>query len=409
MRKKQFFIVIIIFILVSCIIVGCNSNGGTTSPKDDLSSIPSDKGSSVGTTSSKDDLSSVSSDDSSSYYSVSEEIKPKVIEDSVNYKDTYLEDLSKKINYSAVGEICFLDDKNIIFSVSNNKNDYDYPTKNADLFKYNIETNVLSLLCPEYTLYYGDSVSVKDSNNFSITSRTHYLSIKENKVEILRDIFSEAKKKYVDVTSAFYNENNNKILILENILNKNNAYIVDNQLNNPKKLPFKNIYRVQWADKDTILVAYKESIRTSVIATYNLHDESVKITRLKEGIHFIDPIVFDNNIVRFLYHDEPHGEAPWGFLDLNKGVIDLILFESCNPMSMVSNNRMVGFSNTNQNYMSASKLFLYDNDSKTMTIRNSEVYYPIAVAVSPDGKKIIYSSSDGKGGECKFYLNIKKD
>lgn len=229
-----------------------------------------------------------------------------------------------------------------------------------------METDTLILLCPGYTLYHDSYIMVKDINNFSIVTGTSYLKIKDNKKAIQRNVFQEAKTKYQYVNAVFYHEDNDKMLVLENdmITRNSSAYVTDSQFSASQKLPFEDIYRVQWADKDHVLVAYKEKDGKSVLAAYNIEDKNIKITALPSNHYFIDPVPSDHGIIRFLYLDDPRTEMPWGFLDLNKGTIDRIYFESCNPESIMRNGRMAGFSQSSSENNQNNQLFLFDNSTK---------------------------------------------
>lgn len=387
MKYKSHIILCLFFLLF---ISGCNTTSNSTSPQNNNSTTTSN-----------------SLDNGSSLYVINNEIKPQIINDSINYKNSELTNLNKKINFKAISDLYFLDNSNIIYSVINGKNSAN-DNENSDLYKYDLENNILTLLAPDYTLYSDSYIVVKDSSNFSIISNDTFLTIKDNSVKVKRNFFNEVKSKYPYVTAAFYNEENDKILILENdLITKNfNAYITDNQISSPLKLPFSNIYRVQWADKDNVLVAYKESNSKSLLATYNLSDKSTKITTFPDKNYFIDPIMSDNSIIRFLYLDNANTEKPWGFLDLNKGTIDRVFFESSNPTSIVRNGRMAGFSQKITGNNKTNKLFLYDNLAKKITIRNDSVEYPQHLAVSPDGNTIVFVAGN-PAGESRFYINRK--
>ncbi|MDD2422163.1 MAG: hypothetical protein PHU78_08515 [Heliobacteriaceae bacterium] len=344
----------------------------------------------------------------SSFYSINNEIKPAIIDEASKFNNSELRRLNEKINPKSIMEIYFLDDNNIIFSANNDAKEGMFYV----LYKYNLKDNKLMFLCSEYMLYNDCFVNVKDSSNFSITRCGTFIKVENNKVITKQNaIINEAKRRYPYVTEAFFNADNNKVLLREGDVNNkvNGAYITDIKFTSAQKLPFENIYRVQWMDNENILVAYDDSRSNSILAKYNLEDESIKTTVLPEGNYFIDPVISDNGIIKFLYLDSRTvNGSPRGFLDLNKGIIDRVYFESCNPSSIVRNNLMAGFSQNSPENVITNKLFLYDNNTKTITIRANPIDYPQAVAVSPDGKAIIYVAGSGSG-ESKFYLNIAID
>lgn len=372
--KKIFIIYLVITV---SILVGCNSNLNSKESVNHTLSI------------------------SLGGYKINDQVTPQIINESDKYKDIELKELNSKIN-STMSEIYFLDEENIILSLKNN-NSSDNPQENYDLYKYNLSKDVLTFLCSEYVFKGSSTINVKDCNNFSITTNGSYLAIENNKAKILRDLFNEARNKYPGVSAVYYNEDNNKIL-LGVLRPSQEAYLTDEGLESFQKLPFKNIYRVQWADKENVLVAYTED-SGGILAKYNIIDETYQVTNLPENNYFIDPVISDKGIIRFLYLNDPYHEMPWGFLDINKGIIDRIYFENCNPISIVRNNRMVGFSQTNPSNNLNSKLFLYNNETKTTIIRNDSVDYPCCVAVSPNGSKVIYGAGIREGK--KYYINTK--
>lgn len=286
-------------------------------------------------------------------------MEPQIIDELSNCSTIELSDLNIRTMNKPISEIFFLDNENIIFSLYNDKSNVD-TANNFDLYKYNISSNKLTLLCLGYTLYCDDMVVVRDINNFLIINNKSYLDIEDSKVKIKRDVLSEAKAKFEYAVSAIYNESNNKILILENSIEPmiNKVYITDERLNNQEELPFENIYRAQWADNDHVLVACKDNTGNSLLIKYSLTNKDSITTFLPEGTYFIDPLVFDKDIVRFLYLEDPRIEIPWGFLSLKNNIINLVNFDSCNPTSIVRSGEMAGFSLINANDYTTSTTYL---------------------------------------------------
>lgn len=339
-------------------------------------------------------------------YTVNDVIKPEIIDESSQYTNIELTDLNKNNNYKPITEVYFLDNENIIFSVPNEKKDAD-ASEACDLYKYNFKSKVTTVVCQGFVLYCDCNIRVKDFNNFSIIKNGLYLKIENNEVKIKRNLFKEIKDKYPLARKVYYNEENNKVIIFqEDIISKTNVvFITESDFSIAKKLPFENVYRVQWADKNNVLVAYKDS--NNELAKYNLSNGSIVTTTLPKDNYFIDPVISDNGIIRFLYLNDSRKETPWGFLDLNKGSINRVCFESCNPTSIVRNARMAGFFESDSDDF-ISRLFLYDNHTENITVRNNSVELPQALAVSPDGKTILFVSGN-LNGESKFYINKKSE
>jgi hypothetical protein len=258
----------------------------------------------------------------SSPYTISKEIKPTVKNEATKYQNVEFTDLNK-YNFKIISELYFLDSDSIIFSADNGKNKPNI----EDLYKYNLKTKTLSLLCPEYTLYGDEYINVKDAGNFSIIKDGFYIRIENNKVKVKRNLLVEAIKKNSYASSVFYNENNDKMLLLQTkMVSKTiapvtdgfltTAYVTKSDFSSPQSLPFKYVSRVQWANDKNVLVCYKDSNNKSYLAKYNLSDKSIVTTALPDKTYFIDPVISDNQIIRFLYL-ETQGLTfrPWGFLD----------------------------------------------------------------------------------------------
>ncbi|ABZ84142.1 hypothetical protein HM1_1572 [Heliomicrobium modesticaldum Ice1] len=219
-----------------------------------------------------------------------------------------------------------------------------------------------------------------------------------------RNLINEVKEKFPNVNDVFFNEENNKLLILENdFKTKTSAvYLTDNKFLSTEKLPFVNAYRAYWVDKNHVLVAYKEGNK-SILAKYNLADKSASLTNLPDNNTFLDPQISNDEIIRFFYK-EPSAEKPWGFLDLDKKMIIRAFFKESNPVSSVQNGRMGGF--TESSSQAKKQLFLYEIASNKMIVRSEDVDNPYALAVSPDGENIIFAVST-PNGETRLYSNRK--
>lgn len=305
-----------------------------------------------------------------------------------------------------VTDLYFLDDEHLIFSVNNGSNK-DNPEESCDLYRYGLESKELKLLCRGYMLYCDSTVTVKDAHNFSISRGGSYLKIQNDAVHSKRFLFWEARKTFPAAAAVFYNEENDKMLILEaDLISKTNkAFVTAGDFTSPEQLPFKNIYRVQWADNKRVLVAYKDGNHNSFLALYNLTDESTTTLTLPEKSFFIDPVIYDQDLIRYLYLDEPANEGPWGFLNLNTWQADHIYFECSVVVSLVKNGRMAGFiPSSSQNIHLNNQLFVYDNTGKEISLRDRTVDYPQALAVSPDSRSIVFTVVN-PAGESKFFLN----
>ncbi|KUO60311.1 MAG: hypothetical protein APF84_04245 [Gracilibacter sp. BRH_c7a] len=303
------------------------------------------------------------------------------------------------------GDICFLDNDNIIFSVYNGHSN-EIPEKGHDIYKYNLETKKLELLCQEFMIYYDSTVNIKDARNFSILRDGSYLLIEDDNVKTKRYLRSEAKEAFQYPNDVIYNESNDKILIRENdlITKTNRAFVTANDFTSPIKLPFNNIYRVQWADNDNVLIAYKDSNYNSYLVKYNLKNKSKVPISMPDNYWFIDPVITDNGIIKFLYLNEPINKTPWGFYDTTTGEINYLFFECPVGVSPVRNGRIAGYipsfyEDLNQN----NQLFIYNNTTKKISLRDRSIDRPQNVAVSPDETRIIFTIT--AEGKSKFILN----
>src|ERR1035437_8115761 len=123
--KKITFVLIIFTILINT--NGCTAIKNTPSESKSLTSL------------------SIDLKSSSTPFTITEEIKPQIKNEASKYKDNELIDLNKKNNLKIISGLYFLDNINFIFSSLNN-NDSNY-NEQTDLYKYNIKTNQLTLLC----------------------------------------------------------------------------------------------------------------------------------------------------------------------------------------------------------------------------------------------------------------------
>lgn len=341
---------------------------------------------------------------------VGNETTPKSDDEADKYEDTLLSDLNDKLGGRSVGDIYFIDNNTILFSVYNSKSTD--KTEKYDLYKYGLKEKALTLLCKGFTLSYNDFIKVTDTNNFSIIGNGVYLKITDNAAKTKRNFLDEAKADYPYACSAVYNENNGKLLILENDsdMNINDAYITNTDFTSPTKLAFKNVSSVCWADANTALIAYKDADASVYIAQYSLSKKSTVVTKLPDKSYFIDPVMSDGGMIRSMYLQSITDlGTPWGFLNVNTGVYDRVYFKSCNPFSMVRSGRMAAFTRdmtSADTYLTATELYLYDNSTKTKTVRSKNISSPSGIAVSPDGKTIVYTTYQTDAG-IRFYINQK--
>lgn len=340
-------------------------------------------------------------------YTFKDEIKPISNDDSTFYKNTELTVLNNKNKLRPISTLYFLDDKNIIFSAMENSDNLN-DIVNCNLYKYNLDNDELILICPNFLIDQDSYINLKDSDNFSICTFDTYLKIESNKVKTKRNIFIDAKQKFNYVNSVLYNEENNKLLIFEDdtVSKTNGAYICDSKLINSEKLPFNNIYRVQWANNSNVLIAYKQN-NQSLLARYNLIDKSIIVTELPVDNYFIDPIRSENNIIRFLYLDNPRTEIPLAFLDLNDSTVKRIKLDNPNPISIIKNGKIAFFSPASANSTTLNNLMVYDITAQKLSVRVGNIELPQALAVSPDGNMIIYVVGSSDGAEGKFMINKK--
>lgn len=337
---------------------------------------------------------------SSLQYTVKDVVSPKTVDRSASYTTFELDALSK---LGSVSGIYFLDDDNFIFSAKNGKVDDQNPDSEYDLYKYNLKTETLTRICEGVMLDVDDTVAVKDADNFSIIDNNSYYKIKNNRLVNTHDYTCTRYNEHF-VCDAVYNEANGKLLFTETDQSGKitAAYVSDSDLSSPQQLPFSGIYRVQWADKSHVLVAFKEGDK-SVLAKYGLDDKSVVLTELPYNNFFIDPVICDNGSIDFMYLETRDAAKPVGLLNTTDGTISRIYFEDCNPKSLVRNGQIAAFTDSGDEH----KLFLYNTKDNTSMIRGTVHDYPFAVAVSPNGSTIAFASSD-LTGKRTFYINTIK-
>lgn len=383
-----------LFATVSLLLAICINLSACATPHE-TSSITS----STSNSASSSEPSSINSShtDSSSPYTIKDVVKPNINDRSSSYRTSELTALNKK----NISSIYFLDDENFIFSAKNGKTDEENTDHEYDLYKYNLTTDTLTRICEGVMLYIDNTVKVKDSDNFSIISNGSYSKIENNKLTQSRNFRNEGKDKNLSICDAFYNEESGKLLFTEADASGNTtaAYVSGADFSSPEKLPFSGIYRVQWVDSNHVLVAYKDGEK-SVLAKYGLDDKSTILTTLPENNFFLDPLICDNGLIEFLYLEPQNMEHPRGLLNTNDGTISRVYFDSCNPESQPRNGRIAAFTDSDEE----KQLYLYNTADNTSTIRGKAQGYPSSVAVSPDGKTIVFFCTDFSGSR-KSYIN----
>jgi hypothetical protein len=392
---------IIILPLTFALILGASSCSRNVAPQSSASSSASSSQSA----SSQISSSSLNESGNSSFKILSE-TKPILSDKSSSYQSIELP-VPDNLKTTVSG-IYFLNDDEIVFSAVNGKTDVD-TEKNYDLYKYNLKSKALNKICSGFMLYIDDTITVKDTDNFSICGDGSYVRIENGKTAEIHYFRDESKKANINnVNDAIYNEVAGKLLY--SVTNKGgnitDIYLSNINFSSSERLPFENVYRIQWEGNDHVLVAYKDGSK-SMLADYSVKDKSSVLTELPDNNYFIDPLVCDNGLIRFFYLEVNDSKAPYGFLDVQKGTISRVLFDEANPISLMRSGKMAAFSESGSYPNTVSTLYLYDTATNQSIICGTKVKNPDTAAVSPNGTTIVYTCSVANGNKVldNFYIN----
>ena len=153
-------------------------------------------------------------------------------------------------SYSKGGGIFYIDDDKYLILGSSNKIEKKYynfpmPDKRIHLEVFNNKTQKIDIIKDKILYYVLDSVQMTNGNIFFISSdgqewRRHFFSILDKKTFEVKNIgiFDEFFKEYDRVT--IFGLENNKVLIIKNLYEKEEIFVYDGNLNTFSKAPQHN-------------------------------------------------------------------------------------------------------------------------------------------------------------------------